>query len=52
MRRLNSGGTCYHAVLKYVFLFPVKDLTIEIHKTNLACCIVWVWNLVSRSQRK
>jgi len=46
--RLKSGNACYHSIqnlLSFSFLF--RNVNIKIYRIIIACCFVWVWNMVS-----
>jgi hypothetical protein len=46
--RLKLGNACYYSVQNLLSSRLLsKNLKIKIHRTNFACCFVWVWSLVA-----
>ena len=51
--RLKSGNACYHSVQNIIFQFAIqKYKDYDTRNYNLACCFVWVCNMVAHIVEK
>jgi len=52
--RMESGNACYHSVQNLLSCSLLsKNIKMKIYrKYNLACCFVWVWNVVAHIEGK
>jgi hypothetical protein len=51
MSRLKSGNACYDLVQNLLFSSLLsRKIKIKVYRTNFACCVIWVWSMVSHTE--